>query len=199
MFNGDPTGDLLKCDQLHPVYCVQTKQLPPPGNKKKLFISTSIAGTVGLAAFDAQCETDRVARGLSGTYKAVVAARQPNDTTVVRQVCTTANCDGATGTEQAIDWPLLPNMKYVLSDNVTYIGQTNEHGFFEGEFEEPMGSGTFWTGLTNTWATPANFQMCNGWSDVAFNGFVGVHGRAINFSSTTTACTTSLGVICAEQ
>jgi hypothetical protein len=199
LFNGDVTGDQMRCDRLHPIYCVQTKQLPPPGDKKKMFVSTGVTGASGFAAFDAQCEADRVTRGLSGTYKAVVAGRQPNTATLIRQVCATANCTGATGMSQAIDWTLLPNTKYVLTDNVTYIGETNAHGFFEGDFEEPIGTGNFWTGLTNTWATAANFQMCNGWSDAGFNGFQGQHGQAVSFGVSTAPCSNALSVICAEQ
>lgn len=199
LHNGDATGVSLRCNQKHPIYCVQTKQLPPPGTTKKIFISTAVRGDAGFAAFDAQCETDRVANGLTGTYKAVVAGRSPNTGTVLRQVCSAADCTGATGMEQSVDWPLQANMQYKLTDNVTYIGMTNAHGFFQGEFEEPMGSGNFWTGLTNTWVTEANFQMCNGWSEPTFNGIHGVHGRSINFSNAAIVCTNSFGVICAEQ
>ncbi len=199
LYNEDPSADKLKCDQKHPIYCVQTKQLPPPGAYKKLFVSTGVSGAAGFAAFDAQCETDRVTKGLSGTYKAVVAGRTPNVGTVVRQVCSAADCTGATGMEQAVDWPLQAEMQYRLDDDVTYVGKTNVHGYFEGEFEEPMGSGNFWTGLTNTWATGANFQMCNGWTEPTFTGWNGQHGSVPNFGSATTVCTTSMGVICAEQ
>ena len=195
----DTTGERARCSQKHPIYCVQTKQLPPPGTKKRIFISTPVRGDAGFASFDSQCESDRSTKGLTGVYKAVIGARAPNIGTVLREPCSAADCAGATGTEQATDWTLLPNMQYVLSDDVTYIGRTNANAIFTSEFEEAMGTGNFWSGLTNTWVSSATFQGCGGWVEPSFNGSHGVHGRTVNFSQAHLACTNAFGIICAEQ
>lgn len=201
LYNGDI--NTVACNTKHPIYCVQTKQLPPPGVKKKLFLSTAVAGTAGFAAFEAICATDATNKGLSGTYKAVVGYTTPNTSgspTAVRRVCTTGSCSGATGTEQSLDWPLLPNTNYILDDGVTYVGKTNAHAFFDGELEEPIGSGQYWSGIGNAQVVGAAHLHCNGWSEPAFNGLVNSAGTQIaDWGSATVGCTNSRSVLCAEQ
>lgn len=204
LFNGDIAGEQLRCNTLHPVYCVQTKQLPPPGLKKKLFLSTTtVSGSGGFAAFDAACAADAITKGLTGTYKAVVGYTTPNTSgnpQPVRRVCQAGDCIGATGTEQSLDWPLLPNTHYIRDDGVTWVGTTNEHAYFEGTLEEPIGSGQYWSGMTNALVVGGAHQHCNGWSDPAMNGFINEAGTgAADYGSSTVACTNSLSVLCAEQ
>ncbi len=203
VYNQDPTKQF--CDQKHPIYCVQTKQLPPPGDYKRLFMSTTgVRGDGGIPAMDSVCAADAVTNGLTGTYKAVVVGRENpsgGGTSVVRRVCESGACSGATAMEQSIDWVLYPNMNYRRADNVTFIGTTNVHGYFEDEFEEPIASGgQYWSGMTNSAALSATFQHCGGWSEPTFNGFVNNAGSATpDYGSASVLCSTSLSVLCAEQ
>ncbi|MGE9744765.1 DUF1554 domain-containing protein [Bdellovibrio bacteriovorus] len=200
--------DYLKqtCDQKHPVYCVQTKQLPPPGDYKILFKSTTtIRGDQGIPAMDAVCAADAVTKGLTGTYKAMVVGISRPDanpaSTVLRRVCDAGDCAGATGTEQSVDWVLQPNTHYRRDDKVTYIGKTNEHAFLEGELEEPIASaGQYWSGMTNSKALSAAFQHCGSWSEGTFNGLVNeAGGYTADYGSQSVLCSTTLPVLCAEQ
>ena len=203
IYNSDYTKQA--CDQRHPIYCVQTKQLPPPGDYKRLFMSlTTIRGDQGIPAMDNVCAVDAVNKGLNGTYKAVVVGRENpsgGGTTVLRRVCESGDCAGATGMEQSIDWVLYPNMKYRRDDNVTYIGTTNVHGYFEDEFEEPIASGgQYWSGMTNAVALSATFQHCGGWSEGTFNGWVNNAGtQDPDYGSASVLCSNSISVLCAEQ
>lgn len=191
-----------RCNQLHPVYCVQTKQLPPPGDYKVLFMSTTtVRGDAGIGAMDSACAADATTKGLTGTYKAVVVGNDAVSGNPVRRVCSAANCTGATGTEQSVDWTLLPDMHYRRDDRVTYVGKTNEHGYFEAELEEPIASsGNYWSGMTNTLATSALFQHCGGWQEPTFNGFVNsAAGYTPAYGTSSVLCSTALSVLCAEQ
>lgn len=193
------------CDSKHPIYCVQTKQLPPPGAAKILFMSTTTTrGNVGIPAMDGICSTDAVTKGLTGTYKAVVAGNEdPSNggSAVVRRVCQAGNCAGATAMEQAVDWVMSPNTNYVREDRTTFIGTTNVHGYLAGELEEPIAaSGNYWSGMTNAVALSATFQHCGGWVEGSFNGFVNNAGTySADYGSSSVSCLSYLSVLCAEQ
>lgn len=205
LYNNDVSGAALQCDSKHPVYCVQTKQLPPPGTKKILFMSTTtVRGDAGFSAFDAACAADAVTKGLTGTYKAVVGYTTPNTSgspVETRRVCQAGDCAGATGMEQSLDWPMLPNTQYVREDRLTYIGKTNVHGYLSGELEEPIANGgTYWSGIGNGHVMGGAHQHCNGWVEPSFNAFTNEAGtQNADWGSATAGCTTARSVLCAEQ
>lgn len=204
----DHDANLLACSAKHPVYCVQTRQAPPAGTQKILFRSvTTRQGNAGLSGFDSACATDATAKGLSGTYKAVIGARDPGDFSptpaLLRGPCSSHDCDSATGMSEAVNWVLLPNTIYVNEDKTYHYGKTNEHGVFSGELEEHLPATNTWTGLTTGWI-PYTTDNCINWTyqQADGNGRVGTgtslsSGTAI--SSGVSACNQSQHLLCAEQ
>jgi hypothetical protein len=203
-YNADE--EQVKCEAKHPVYCVQTKQLPPPGSYKKLFMSTTqVRGDVGFAPFDAACATDAVSKNLSGTYKAVMIGAYYDGMGTIfytRKLCTSGFCAGATGMEQSLDWPLYPNMNYRRDDDVTWIGTTNAHGYFDGLQEEAISPSAVdhWSGMTNGMMAATSSGICGGWSETTFSGLLNtVNQRTPAYGASTATCSTSKPVLCAEQ
>ena len=115
----------------------------------------------GVTGADAKCNSD-VAKPSVGTYQALLV-----DTAETRRACVNANCAGAAGIEQSINWVLHPNTVYVQTNGVTVIGTTNSNAIFTNfplVNKIDPGNSLFraWTGLGNGWLKSGN--NCSDWT-----------------------------------
>lgn len=158
-----------------------------------IFVSTTALdgrgagnGGTGLQAFDDACAENATAKGLTGTFKAIMSG-------ATRRACSTANCSG--GPTERLDWPLATRMEYRREDGTTIIGKTNKNGIFSLPLTNAVGtsSATIWTGLNTNWTTALN---CFDWSLYDF-GFRS-NANDVNLATASVSCDNSHQFLCAE-
>lgn len=156
----------------------------------------------GVSGADTFCNNNKP-EGVTGTYKAMLSDGSS------RVACTTANCGGASGTSENVNWVFRPYSKYQRADG-TGIATTND----KGVFTFPLGtaiSATIldlaWTGIDADWTPYAH--TCNSWTN-STDGYFGLTGNAnsVNaagdgldktLAATLTQCNSSRNLICVEQ
>lgn len=104
--------------------------------------------------------------------------------------------------ETLIDWVLYPNQAYKRADNIS-LGTTNASGTFEGNFSTylSMSVGSFWSGFQSDLKPSPN--NCSDWQTSGANGGTGKANSAYNvnsiFANSTSTCSSTLPILCAEQ
>lgn len=156
----------------------------------------------GVSSADTFCNNNKP-EGVTGTYKAMLADGSS------RVACTTANCAGASGTSENVNWVFRPYTQYQRADG-TNIGTTTDKGVFTFPLGTAMSATILdlaWTGLDADW-TPYS-ETCNAWTD-STNGYFGLVGNAnsvnaagggldMALAATLTQCNSSRNLICVEQ
>ncbi|MBV6492372.1 MAG: hypothetical protein LDLANPLL_00365 [Turneriella sp.] len=173
------------------------------GGPCRIFLETNLgAGYTGnftdVSGADAKCQASPD-KPSPGVYKALISDDP------ARRVCTTANCSGATGMEQSINWVLYPNQQYMRADGITPIGMTNAAGIFNSALvnaiELTKTPSAVWTGFAlSTWLVDT--ATCNKWTGTGgFSGRVGNANQTANvaFSNTQQDCATAASLYCVEQ
>jgi hypothetical protein len=118
--------------------------------------SGAAVANVGLTGLDARCNSNGNRPDTSLTYKALISK------VGVRIACTASSCSGATGTEQSLDWVLLPNTEYRRENGTSIIGTTNANAIFDFPLTTALHATSGpWTGLFGDWTVADN---CNGWT-----------------------------------
>ncbi|MFZ5629726.1 MAG: DUF1554 domain-containing protein [Spirochaetota bacterium] len=153
----------------------------------------------GITGADAKCNAD-AAKPNASTYRAILSDG------ITRIACATADCGGASGVEQSVDWPLFPGRTYVRADGTTPIGTANASAIFPiPSLTGPVQSSPatqVWTGL-DSWTWHAN--NCQQWTTGNSGGNLGATGVANSgtvataFWNTTGNCNGSRPLYCAEQ
>lgn len=178
-----------------------TPVLPCGGGNCRIFVTTATSdGNLGgIAGADARCNAD-VGKPNASLYKAILSDSG------TRRSCLAANCSGATGVEQSLDWPLYPSVNYVRADGSTLIGASSTAAILpipSLTASVQTGAATqVWTGLDN-WLPHAN--TCLGWTDNAPAANLGATGvansgtTATAFWNTTGNCNLNRPLYCAEQ
>lgn len=175
-----------------------TPVTPCGGGNCRIFVTTATyTGALGgIVGADAKCNAD-AAKPNASIYKALIA----DGTT--RHACNLANCSGASGIEQSLDWPLWPNKTYTRSDGSTVVGLSSAVALLPATFTNSIATGGSqnWTGLNTDWTT--SVDHCTLWTDPA-SGIAGARG--VQNSTTSTAwfngsnsCNAPRSIYCFEQ
>ena len=196
------SGDCASSDGLcDPVSSFWFVNIP---NYRIIFVSSTTTDGFfgGTSGADAICRSDAGTLGLSGTFKALIAAGNVSIRTA------TVSPDVGDG---QVDWVLDANRTYVRTDIETTIGVTGANGLFTFPLQNAFSdsAGQHWTGMLINWTTGGtpSSNLCDfgGGSWVNFGGSFGTPG-ATN-STTTTAlngggninCTTVINLVCVQQ
>ncbi len=154
----------------------------------------------GISAADNDCTTNMQSQFGSdtGTWKAMLGASS-------RRACTTANCSGATGTEQSLDWILSANTEYRRADDRATVGTTNANAIFIFPLQNSIiavePASLTWTGLEQDWRVSSS--NCNDWTSFTLWTY-GKPGISNAFDVTmlnimTAACTYGINLYCVQQ
>lgn len=172
-------------------------------NYRLIFVSSTTTDGFfgGISGADAICQSDAGTLGLSGTFKALVAAGNVS----FRTATVTPNAgDGQ------VDWVLDPNRTYLRTDLTTTIGETGANGLFTFPLQNAFSDNAVqhWTGMLTDWTTGGtpSSNLCDfgGGSWVNFGGSFGTPG-ATNSTSTTALnnggninCNTVIHLVCVQ-
>lgn len=154
----------------------EVRALVQQPNKRVYLTATQYGGNLGgVAGADTKCNWagDGNKPG-GGTWKAMLTS---TNTTVVRRPCTSVNCL-SNGVAESVDWPLRPNVTYMLSNNSAPSFTANWYGVFDlinganndnstglNTLTNAINGGAFtaWTGLIWNWAS--DIAQCGDWDN----------------------------------
>lgn len=136
------------------------------------FDNTTNGGVVGdsdgngVEEADAICNAD-AAKPNTNNYKALIVSDG------LRVACAEANCSEAT--TGSLDWPLLADTEYRLSDRTTSVTTTDANALFSFPLSNTINIQNAWTGIETDWTLAGDIGTCFGWTssniiDVARTG-----------------------------
>lgn len=201
------------CGTQNKILCAEmiakTTTLPAQANYRRIFVTqatvqagTGLVGADGARRFDDLCQSEADDLEISDlgftSYKAMV---HTNTTTGVlrRLSCLTSNCGNGPG--EAVNWVLEPNTQYRRVDGTTVIGTTTANAIFDFPLQNSFASTSrsFWTGFTESWASPTNSSVGNCSFFQSNEDSSGVEATVGDSGVTTSAAVNSGLVRCAQQ
>lgn len=181
------------CDVSIRIYCFGiddaidvTIDLPPPG-RRAFVTAQGLPASAGLSAFDAQCQEEAVAAGLSGTFSGLVS-------TTTTPASARFDLGGA-------PWSLLNDVPVVLNAaDIAVIDGTLVAPIWLSATGEDQGGGSVWHGSTQPAVEALADTSCGDWSLTTGEALVGARARSAQWWATTTQlCTESRRVFCLEE
>jgi hypothetical protein len=184
---GQPCANIghLYCFEVGHAFPVQ----PIVSTGRFAFVGSS-TGSIGIAAMNAQCQSDATAAGLPGTYVAAVATT----TTSIA-----SNFTGLTGWVRVDGTPVSADTFTMFdgSDLLSFVNQAADGTYLAGQFTPNTK-----TGASNATSTGTNASTCNDWTNTNGTGIGGspIDADPVSFwGGTTASCNLMYAQLCLQQ